>query len=90
MKISAYYSFHRVNESLSNLTRVGDVIELEDVVNMANSGITLLYVLKRLYESRKIDRYPIECEEEPEGIYRVKFQDALGNVSYMELEKKEK
>ena len=86
MKILAYYSSRKVNESLSNLTCGGDVIELEDALdNITNSGITLLWILKGLYESRKIYRYPVECVEKSEGIYRVKFQDALGNVSYMEL-----
>lgn len=85
MKIVDYYSSRRVNESLSNLICSEDVIELENSVKTANSGLTLLYGLKILYESGKIYRYPIECEEEPEGTYTVKFQDALGNVSYMEL-----
>lgn len=85
MRISAYYSSRRVNESLANLTCGGDVIELEDAVNTVKSGITLLWVLKGLYESRKIYRYPVEVVENPEGIYRVKFQDTLDNVSYMEL-----
>ena len=85
MRISAYYSSRRVNESLANLTCGWDIIELEDAVNMVKSGITLLWVLKGLYESRKIYKYPVECVEKPEGIYRVKLQDALGNISYMEL-----
>lgn len=87
MRIIAYYNSQRINESLSNLAWGGNVVELEDAVDKINSGIGVLYVLKDLYEKKKIKKYPVECVEKSCGIYRVKFGDVLGNSYYMELRK---